>query len=63
MVKSMSHHQPKNKKPLVYDSNGMGFSEMMEIAEDHPFWFRIVLIMLFFNISEKYIIKLMREVI
>ena len=63
MVKSLSHHQPKNKKPLGYDSNGMGFAEMLEIAEDHPFWFRIVLIMIFFNIPSRYVLKLMRRII
>ena len=63
MAKATSHHQPKSKRPLSYDSNGMGFAEMMEIAEDHPFWFRVVLVMLFFNMPEKYILKLMREVI
>ncbi len=63
MVKATSHHQPKNKKSLSYDSEGMGFAEMMELAEDHPFWYRVVLVMLFFNVSSKYILKLMREVI
>ena len=63
MVKATSHHQPKSKRPLSYDSDGMGFAEMMELAEDHPFWYRVVLVMLFFNVSEKYILKLIRGVI
>ena len=63
MVKEFSHHQPKNKKPLAYNSDGLHFAEMLALAEDHPFFFRVVLLMLFCNVPDVLIIKFIDKVV
>jgi hypothetical protein len=63
MTKQTGHHQPRSKRPLVYDSDGCHASELLELALDHPFWFWVVCCMIDLGLSDRWIIGLMRRIV
>lgn len=63
MVKETGHHQPKGKKPLTYNGDGLHAADLMETALDHPFWFSVVCFMINHNFPEKWTIALLRRIV